>query len=85
MPTSKLAEQMSYLAENHEVLSMDELVSYLECEPDGDSNISDYLCLGNSSVSAGSDKMVYKGIFCINICRFEMRYKVVIDNQTKPV
>jgi hypothetical protein len=38
MPTSKFAEQMSYLTENHEVLSMDELVSYLECEPDGDLN-----------------------------------------------
>ena len=38
MPTSKFAEQMSFLAENQEVVSMDELVSYLESEPDGDSN-----------------------------------------------
>ena len=38
MPTSKFAEQMSFLAENQEVVSMDELVSYLESEPDRDSN-----------------------------------------------
>ena len=38
MPTSKFAEQMEFLSENHEVVSMDELVSYHESEPDGDSN-----------------------------------------------
>ena len=38
MPTSKFAEQMSFLAENHEVVSMDGLVDYLESEPDRDSN-----------------------------------------------
>ena len=36
VPTSRFAEQMSFLAENHEVVSMDELVSYLESEPYGD-------------------------------------------------
>ena len=28
-------------------------------------------------------KRVYMGIFFLNISRFEMRYKVDIDNQTK--
>ena len=30
MPASKFAEQMSYLSEDHEVVSMDELVAHLE-------------------------------------------------------
>ena len=38
MPTSKFAEQMEFLSENHEVVSMDGLVDYLESEPDRDSN-----------------------------------------------
>ena len=38
MPTSKFAEQMEFLSENHEVVSMDGLVGYLESEPDRDSN-----------------------------------------------
>ena len=38
MPTSKFAEQIEFLSENHEVVSMDELVSHLKSEPYGDSN-----------------------------------------------
>ena len=38
MPTSKFAEQIEFLSENHEVVSMDGLVDYLESEPDRDSN-----------------------------------------------
>ena len=38
MPTSKFAEQMEFLSENHEVVSMDGLVDYLESEPDRDAN-----------------------------------------------
>ncbi len=38
MPTSKFAEQIEFLSENHEVVSMDGLVDYLESEPDRDAN-----------------------------------------------
>ena len=38
MPTSKFAEQNEFLSENHEVVSMDGLVDYLESEPDRDAN-----------------------------------------------
>jgi len=38
VPTSKFAEQMEFLSENHEVVSMDGLVDYLESEPDRDAN-----------------------------------------------
>ena len=35
VPTSRFSEQMAFLSENYEVVSMDELVSYLESEPYG--------------------------------------------------
>ena len=43
--------------------------------------ILDYLWLGGGNESAGSDKKSAHIFF--NISRFEMRYKVDIDNQTK--
>ena len=45
--------------------------------------ILDYLWLGGGNESAGSDKKSTHGHIFFNISRFEMRYKVDIDNQTK--